>query len=91
LGDNGYPENNAVELKEFFSYRKIPDAISNYEDAEYVIFGVPFDGTSSYRRGSRLAPDAIRYAYRNLESYDVSYGVDYLEIPIADLGDLDES
>lgn len=91
MGNNGSQENNASELKEFFSFRKIPDALSEYPDAKYVIFGVPFDGTSSYRRGSRTAPDAIRFAYRNLESYDVSYGVDFLEVPIADLGDLDES
>lgn len=91
MGNNGSQENNASELKEFFSFRKIPDALADYQDSKYVIFGVPFDGTSSFRRGSRVAPDAIRFAYRNLESFDVSYRVDFLEIPITDLGDLGES
>ncbi len=55
-----------------------------------MIFGVPFDNTSSFRRGSRLAPDAIRYAYGNLESFESSYGVNFPDIPIADLGNLEE-
>ena len=71
-----------------FSHRKIADAQASYEDARYVIFGVPFDGTSSFRRGSRLAPDTIRLAYDNLESFDFQYGVNFPDIPICDLGDL---
>lgn len=51
---------------------------------------MPFDNTSSYRRGSRLAPDSIRYAYGNLESFDPYYGVNYPDIPVADLGNLEE-
>lgn len=74
-----------------FSHRKIPDALSPYNEAKYVIFGVPFDGTSSYRRGSRLAPDSIRQAYDNLESFDVAYNLDFTDVPICDMGDLAES
>lgn len=55
-----------------------------------MIFGVPFDNTSSYRRGSRLAPDSIRYAYTNLESFDAFYGINFPDIPITDLGNLEE-
>ncbi|MCD4800325.1 MAG: arginase family protein, partial [Methanococcoides sp.] len=36
------------------------DALADYDSASYVIFGVPFDRTSSFRAGSRWAPDAIR-------------------------------
>ena len=68
----------------------MPDAISRYEEASYVVFGVPFDNTSSYRRGSRLAPEAIRYAYRNLESFDPWYGIEFPDSRIHDLGDLIE-
>ena len=42
---------------------------SDYERARYVICGVPFDGTSSYRLGSRLAPDEMRAASYNFETY----------------------
>ncbi len=88
MGSNGKKENNAAELKSHFSYSKIADALSDYDDAEYVIFGVPFDNTSSFRRGSRLSPNSIRYAYNNLESYEVNYNVNLLDCNICDLGDL---
>ena len=55
-----------------------------------MVFGVPFDSTSSFRRGSRLAPAAIRYAYRNLEAFDPWYGTAFPELSITDLGDLTE-
>ncbi len=51
--------------------------------------GVPFDGTSSFRRGSSLAPDQIRAVYENLESFDPYYAVDFTDIPITDLGNLE--
>lgn len=91
MGDHGNEKNNAPELSGYFTHRKIPDAISSYEDSRYAVFGVPFDNTSSYRRGSRLAPDYVRQAYGNLESYDVAYNVDFTEVPVCDLGDLGES
>ncbi len=88
MGDNGRQKDHASELSALFSYRRIADAQEPYEDAKYVIFGVPFDVTSSFRRGSRLAPDTIRLAYDNLESFDFQYGVNYPDIPICDLGNL---
>jgi len=88
LGSYGKKEDNAAELMSHFSDLKIADALSSYEDADYVIFGAPFDNTSSYRRGSRLAPNSIRAAYDNLESYEVNYGINLLDAKICDLGDL---
>ena len=38
------------------------DADSGLEEAEYVVVGLPFDGTASFRSGSRDGPDAIRLA-----------------------------
>lgn len=64
--------------------------MSGYDDSTYVIFGVPFDQTSSFRRGSKLAPQSIRQAYTNLESFDPFYGVNYTDAGISDLGDLTE-
>ncbi|MEM0157911.1 MAG: agmatinase [Thermoplasmataceae archaeon] len=88
MGSHGNKEDNASELKSYFSLRKIADATSEYSDAKYVIFGVPFDNTSSFRRGSRLAPDAIRLAYDNLESYEFAYDVDFASLGMSDLGNL---
>jgi len=58
------------------------------EKAEFVVLGVPFDGTTSYRPGARFGPLLIRHATLNLESYVLDYDVDIAEIPIADIGDI---
>lgn len=88
MGSDGKTEDNVSELTDLFYLPRLPDAHSSYSESRYVIFGVPFDNTSSYRRGSRLAPDSIRHAYDNLESFDPWYGVNFPDIPICDLGNL---
>ncbi len=60
------------------------------EDADYVIMGVPFDSTTSYRPGARFAPGEIRKASYNFETYNRRADVDLKNVPIADLGDLEE-
>jgi len=65
------------------------DADSGLEEAEYVVVGLPFDGTASFRSGSRDGPDAIRLASFNFESYDSYYGVDLAELKICDLGNME--
>ena len=65
------------------------DADSSYSDAAFVIFGAPFDGTSSFRKGSRHAPDAIREASYNFETYNSHFDIDLLDIPFHDMGDVD--
>ena len=60
----------------------------SFEDAKYVIFGVPFDGTSSYRTGARFGPNAIRQASLNIETYSFRSGVDVEDLAIYDAGDL---
>jgi agmatinase len=67
------------------------DADSNYPDADFVIFGAPFDATSSFRKGSRLAPDAIREASYNFETYNPYFDIDLADIPFHDAGDVDIS
>ena len=61
---------------------------TSYERARYVIVGVPFDFTSSYRPGARFAPNVIREASANLETYSFRSGVDVEDLPIHDMGDL---
>ena len=58
------------------------------EDASFVILGVPFDGTTSFKAGARFGPALIRHATLNLESYILDYDVDIAEFPIADIGDV---
>jgi agmatinase len=66
------------------------DADAELEDARFVILGVPFDATSSYRNGSRFAPNAIREASYNFETYIHAHRVDIADIAIHDAGNLEE-
>ncbi len=72
-----------------FAKSTFADASSLYEDALFVIFGVPFDATSSFRRGSCEAPDAMRKASYNFETYNDHYGVDLTDVDMHDFGNLD--
>jgi len=67
------------------------DALADYKSAYYVIFGVPFDNTSSYRAGSRWAPDTIRQVSANFESYNPTFDIDLVNLPIYDAGNLETS
>ncbi|MCJ7762723.1 arginase family protein, partial [Candidatus Bathyarchaeota archaeon] len=59
-----------------------------FEKANYVVFGVPFDVTSTYRTGARFGPNAIRQASLNIETISFRNGIDVEDICLHDLGDL---
>jgi agmatinase len=65
------------------------DAESTFEEADFIIFGVPYDKTSSFRRGASLAPKEIRNASWNFETYNFKTGFDIKEVKIHDFGNLD--
>jgi agmatinase len=65
------------------------DADSSFEDADFIIFGVPYDKTSSFRPGASQAPKKIREASWNFETYNLRTGVDLSDIKFHDFGDLD--
>ena len=65
------------------------DAESNFNDAEFVIFGVPYDKTSSFRLGASKAPKEIRNASWNFETYNLRTGRDLRNICFHDFGDID--
>ena len=62
---------------------------SDYERAKIAIFGAPFDGTASYRPGSRFAPNAIRHESFGIETYSPYLNKDLEDIKVFDCGDLD--
>ena len=64
------------------------DAESNLDEAEFVITGIPYDKTSSFRRGAIKAPEKIREASWNFETFDIENNVDIKDIRIHDYGDL---
>lgn len=62
---------------------------STYEDAKAVLFGVPFDGTTSFRPGTRFGPSAIRNESFGIETYSPYCDRDLLDYAIFDGGDMD--
>ena len=66
------------------------DASASFEEAKYVVVGVPFDRTTSFRPGARFGPDSIRQHSWNFEAYDLETGIDLSEVPIHDLGNAGE-
>jgi agmatinase len=58
------------------------------KDPLLTVFGAPYDGTTSYRPGTRFGPNAIREAFLNIEAYSQKLGVDVERLPIRDAGNL---
>ncbi len=56
---------------------------------DIVLLGVPFDGTSSFRPGSRFGPAVIRQWSALMETYSPAFDRDLGDVPLADLGDLE--
>ncbi|EHR77680.1 agmatinase [Thermococcus litoralis DSM 5473] len=77
-----------MELLYTYETLKLEFPMSNIEEANFVILGIPFDGTTSYKPGTRFGPTLIRQATLNLESYILDYDIDLTEVKIADVGDL---
>lgn len=65
------------------------NADSNFADSDFVIFGVPYDKTSTFRKGSRYGPMDIRQASWNYEEYNMFNGKNIQSIKFCDYGDLD--
>ncbi len=53
-----------------------------------TVFGVPYDGTTSFRPGTRFGPNAIREAFLNVEAYSKRFGVDVEKLKIRDVGNM---
>lgn len=60
-----------------------------YDISNIVIFGAPFDGTTSYRPGTRFAPNAIRNESFGIESYSFYQDRDIIDMNVCDIGDID--
>jgi len=73
------------------SLLRFADANADYSEAHFVIYGVPFDKTTSFRPGARFAPNAIREVSYNFETFMFEHGIDLLDVPMCDIGNLEES
>ena len=60
-----------------------------WEEAETVLFGAPFDSTTSNRPGTRFGPSALRRESYGLELYSPYQDKDLSDCAVLDSGDLE--
>lgn len=76
-------------LKGPFLDRNWMDQNEDYASSDIVMLGMPFDGTVSYRSGSRFAPEQIRLASWGLEDYSPRFDKHLKDVNFHDVGDLE--
>ena len=64
-------------------------SVDTYSESDIVMVGLPFDGTCSYRPGSRFAPERLRLASWGLEDYSPTYDKHLDETKFYDAGELE--
>lgn len=64
---------------------------SDFLDSKIVVFGAPFDSTTSFRPGTRFASKVMRSESWGLETYSPYQDKDLIETKIFDGGDLEIS
>ena len=62
---------------------------SEYEESGIVLFGAPFDSTTSFRPGARFGSSAIRHESFGIETYSPYQDKDLLDKKVFDCGDLE--
>ena len=60
-----------------------------YKNSDWVMIGLPYDGTCSNKPGTRFAPQAMRTASWGLEEYSPVVDKDFNNVKFFDAGDLD--
>lgn len=60
-----------------------------FEESDVVLFGIPFDGTTSFRPGTRFGPQAARNESFGIETYSPYLDLDLEDYKLCDLGDMD--
>ncbi len=61
----------------------------SYEESGIVLFGAPFDSTTSFRPGARFGSAAIRHESFGIETYSPYQDKDLTDIKVFDCGDLE--
>lgn len=62
---------------------------NDYESSKVVLVGIPYDGTCSFRPGTRFAPSEIRIVSNGIEEYSPISDRELEEVAFFDAGDLD--
>ena len=61
----------------------------SFEEADIVLFGAPFDSTTSFRPGARFGSAAMRHESFGLETYSPYQDKDLTDCAVFDSGDLE--
>lgn len=64
-------------------------ACESFDEADWVLVGMPYDGTCSYRPGTRFGPEAVRHASWGLETYSPLSCRDLDDVAYFDAGELE--
>jgi agmatinase len=62
-----------------------------YKDAKVVVFGAPFDGTTSNKAGTKFAANAMRLESEGLETYSLLLNLDLEDANVCDAGNVELS
>ena len=62
---------------------------SDYSGARIVLYGAPFDSTTSFRPGARFGPSAMRHESFGLETYSPYQDADLIDCAVFDSGDME--
>ncbi|RXJ68208.1 agmatinase [Halarcobacter ebronensis] len=62
---------------------------NEFEESKAVLFGAPFDGTTSFKPGARFAPNAMREDSWAIESYSPYLDKDLNDLKLFDYGNLE--
>ena len=71
------------------NYTSFIAASEEYAPARVVLFGAPYDSTTSFRPGTRFGPAAIRSESFGIETYSPLQDRDLEDFPFFDAGDLE--
>ncbi len=78
---------NGLDLRE--PEPRFADCNSGFSEADYVLYGIPFDATVSHEGGASKAPAFIRKESFNFETYLMDLDVELEDAKMADIGDLE--
>lgn len=61
----------------------------DFNSSDIIIFGAPYDGTTTFRPGTRFAPSIMRMDSIGIETYSPYFDMDITDYTVHDYGDLD--
>ena len=77
-----------IRAKYFEDFTRFTCASDGFDDAEGIIFGIPYDKTVCFHPGARFGPEAMRKASWGLETYSPVLKKDLVDCKLCDLQDI---